>query len=314
MTRLLALGVALAITLVAFPYVIRWLRTVGAGQVVRGEGPSSHLVKAGTPTAGGVLLITAAVVAWAVAGRSVNDWPVVISLVGGGGLGLLDDWSKLHRGTRGMPARLKFPLQLALALALMVCIRLTEPAVMRQQTPLLNLGWWWWPVGVLALTGCANAVNLTDGSDGLVAGLMILALLPVALLWWYRPGSLIAAALIGACAGYLYFNRYPARVLMGDTGSLALGYALATVVLQDRAVLLLPLLGLVFVLETLSVMMQVASFKLWGRRVFRMTPIHHTFHLAGWTENRLALSFWAVGVVGALATTLVSWQVGGLAR
>ena len=206
-------------------------------------------------------------------------------------LGLADDQSKLRVGTRGIPARLKLPIQVVLAIPV-------AWIALDGQSP------WWLPVAILAVVATANAVNITDGMDGLAAGLSIIAVGATAL---FLPGATagekaVAMALCGALAAFLVFNRYPARVFMGDTGALAIGFALAAMAIQQGVLLLLPIVGLVFVLETLSVIIQVAYFKATGgRRIFTMTPIHYTFHHEGWSENRIALTFWAAGVVSALA-------------
>jgi phospho-N-acetylmuramoyl-pentapeptide-transferase len=211
--------------------------------------------------------------------------------VAGGLLGLADDRSKLRVGARGIPARLKLPLQFVLAIPV---------AVIALQGQSL----WLLPVAILAVVATANAVNITDGMDGLAAGLSIIAVAATALLLPDAPAGekAVAMSLCGGLAAFLVFNRNPARVFMGDTGAVAIGFALAAIAIQQRQLLLLPIVALVFVLETLSVIIQVAYFKATGgRRVFPMTPIHYTFHHEGWSENRIALTFWGVGAVSALA-------------
>ncbi|HLQ61228.1 MAG TPA: phospho-N-acetylmuramoyl-pentapeptide-transferase [Candidatus Acidoferrales bacterium] len=296
-------GVALALGVLAYPPFISRLRRLGSGQVIQAELPDSHQRKAGTPTGGGILFVALGVAGGllAVAAGHPGALPAVAGLVVGGLLGLADDLSKLRLGSIGIPARLKFPLQLLLAV----------PVAWLAQAPQhpFDLGWAYWPLAVLAIAGTANAVNLTDGMDGLAGGLSVIALGAVALL---VPGAgagekAVAMTLCGALAAFLVFNRHPARVFMGDVGALGLGCALAAMAIQQGRLLLLPLLGLVFVLETLSVIIQVAYFKATrGRRIFKMTPIHYTFHLEGWSENRIALSFWAVGLAAAVATALVA--------
>jgi phospho-N-acetylmuramoyl-pentapeptide-transferase len=169
--------------------------------------------------------------------------------------------------------------------------------------------WLIFPLAVIAIVGTANAVNITDGMDGLAAGLSAIAFATIVLLLPGAPAGekAVAITLCAALIGFLYFNRYPARVFMGDTGSLAIGFALAAMAVQQGLIILLPLVGLVFVLETLSVIIQVAYFKSsGGRRVFKMTPIHYTFHHEGWSENRIALSFWGAGLLSALAAAGVA--------
>lgn len=280
------------ITAVIYPSFIRWLRDIRAGQVIQAELPDSHQKKAGTPTGGGILFVAIAIVGGVVASVAghAGAWPAVAGLVAGGAIGLVDDVSKLRRGSIGIPARVKFPIQVVIAIPV-AWIALTGQTL------------WLLPVGVIAVVGAANAVNITDGMDGLAAGLSIIALGATVLLLPNAPAGekAVGMTLCGALAAFLIFNRYPARVFMGDTGALAIGFALAAMAIQQGYILLLPIVGLVFVLETLSVIIQVAYFKATGgKRVFPMTPIHYTFHHEGWSENRIALSFWAAGIVSAL--------------
>ena len=233
--------------------------------------------------------------------------PALAGLVCGGLVGLADDLRKLRVGSLGIPARAKFPLQFLLAVP--VAWLAYQP---HQLLIPFDLGWLYWPLALLAIVGAANAVNITDGIDGLCGGLAAIALTVLALL--LPDGSAgekaVAMALVGGLLAFLWYNRRPARVFMGDTGSLGLGYALAAMALQQGVVLLLPLLGLVFVLETLSVIIQVAYFKATGgRRVFKMTPIHFTFQLEGWSEDRIDVVFWTVGLVAAAVTVSLARTV-----
>ena len=218
----------------------------------------------------------------------------------GGLVGFADDRSKLRVGTRGIPARLKLPIQVLLAVPLAwLATVLGEPQHFLPVTP-----WVVFPLAVAAIVATANAVNITDGMDGLAAGLSVIAIVALVL---FIPGApagekAVGMVLAGALVAFLVFNRHPARVFMGDTGSLAIGYALAAMAIQQGMLLVLPIVALVFVLETLSVIIQVAYFKATGgRRVFTMTPIHYTFHHEGWSENRIALTFWGAGLVSAIA-------------
>jgi phospho-N-acetylmuramoyl-pentapeptide-transferase len=218
----------------------------------------------------------------------------------------LDDRSKLQVGSRGIPARLKFPIQVLLALPL-AAVALAQSGSHQYLLP--DSPWLLYPLAVAAIVSTANAVNLTDGMDGLAGGLSVIALAAIVLILPAAPAGekAVAMTLCGALVGFLVFNRYPARVFMGDTGALAIGYALAAMAVQQGLLIVLPLLGLVFVLETLSVIIQVAYFKAsGGRRVFKMTPIHYTFHHQGWSENRIALSFWGAGLLSALAAAGVA--------
>ncbi|HET9781093.1 MAG TPA: phospho-N-acetylmuramoyl-pentapeptide-transferase [Candidatus Dormibacteraeota bacterium] len=285
--------VSFVIGLALYPWFIRALRVVRAGQVIQEELPDSHQKKAGTPTGGGILFVAMAVVggvAASLAGHA-GAIPSVFALLAGGAIGAVDDVSKLRRGSIGIPARLKFPIQLLLAIPV-AWVALDGQSL------------WWLPVAIIAVVGTANAVNITDGMDGLAAGLSIIAVAAYVLLIPHAPAGekAVGMTLCGALAAFLFFNRYPARVFMGDTGALAIGFALAAIAVQQGYVLLLPIVGLVFVIETLSVIIQVAYFKATGgRRVFPMTPIHYTFHHEGWSENRIALTFWGAGLVSAIA-------------
>jgi phospho-N-acetylmuramoyl-pentapeptide-transferase len=305
---LITFAVTFVIALVLYPPLIRALRRMRAGQVIQAELPDSHQKKAGTPTGGGVLFVVVATVAGvfaSIAGHA-GALPGVAGLAVGGVIGFVDDRSKLVVGTRGMPARLKFPIQVVLALPV---ASLALQAGGMHQLFLPSSYFILFPLAVLAIVGTANAVNLTDGMDGLAGGLSLIALGALVLL---LPGAAagekaVAVSLCGALVAFLVFNRYPARVFMGDTGSLAIGFALAAMAIQQRLMLLLLLLGLVFVLETLSVIIQVAYFKATGgRRIFTMTPIHYTFHHKGWSENRIVLTFWGAGLVSALAAVGVA--------
>ena len=293
--------VAFVIAVVAYPPFIALLRRRRSGQVIQAELPETHQKKAGTPTGGGILFVALAILAGvlATAAGHAGALPAVAGLVAGGVIGLFDDVSKLRRGSIGIPARLKFPIQLLLALP----VAWLATADGRHQLWVPDVAWLVFVLAVGGIVSAANAVNITDGMDGLAGGLSIIAVGAAVLL---LPGATagekaVAMALCGALGAFLVYNRHPARVFMGDTGALAVGYALAAMAVQQGVVILLPIVALVFVLETLSVIIQVAYFKATGgRRVFPMTPIHYTFHHEGWSENRIALSFWAAGIVSAL--------------
>jgi phospho-N-acetylmuramoyl-pentapeptide-transferase len=300
--------IALVLSLVLYPVAIRALRRWKSGQVIQTELPESHQKKAGTPTGGGILFSALGVLAGVLATIAGHPGalPATAGLLVGGLLGFADDRSKLQVGTRGIPARLKFPIQVVLALPL-AALALAQGGSHQYLLP--NSPWVLFPLAVVAIVGTANAVNLTDGMDGLAGGLSAIAFAAIVLLLPAATAGekAVAMTLCGALVGFLVFNRYPARVFMGDTGALAIGYALAAMAVQQGLLLLLPLLGLVFVLETLSVIIQVAYFKAsGGRRVFKMTPIHYTFHHEGWSENRIALSFWGAGLLSALAAAGVA--------
>jgi phospho-N-acetylmuramoyl-pentapeptide-transferase len=300
--------VAFFLALGLYPLTIRALRRLKAGQVIQAELPESHQRKAGTPTGGGVVFaglgIAGGVLA-AVAGHA-GGIPSVAGLVAGAAMGLVDDRSKLRVGSRGVPARLKFPIEIVLALPV-AALALAQGGAHQYFLP--SSPWVLFPLAVLAIVASTNAVNITDGIDGLAGGLAVIELAALVLLMPGAPAGekAVALTLCGALVAFLVFNRHPARIFMGDTGSLAIGFAIAAMAIQQGLLILLPLVGLVFVLETLSVIIQVAYFKAsGGRRVFKMTPIHYTFHHEGWSENRIALSFWSAGLLSALAAAGVA--------
>lgn len=295
--------------LAAYPPFIQMLRRTRAGQVIQEELPESHQKKAGTPTGGGLLFVVIGIAAGIVAialGYS-DALAAVAGLIAGGLIGLVDDLSKLRVGTRGVPARLKLPLQVLLALPVAWLAVQGEPQVFFVHvTP-----WIIFPLAVVAIVATANAVNITDGMDGLAGGLSLIAIGALSLFLQARGGDkAVGMALFGGLLAFLIFNRYPARVFMGDTGALALGFAIAAMAIEQGVLLFLPIVALVFVLEILSVIIQVAYFKATGgRRVFPMTPIHYTFHHEGWSENRIALTFWGAGLISAIvAVALVQYR------
>jgi len=302
-------AVAFGVAVITYPTVIGVLRRRKAGQVIQAELPESHQRKAGTPTGGGMLFVAFAILGGVLSTRAGHPgpWPVVSALALFGLIGLTDDLQKLRVGSLGVPARAKFPLQVLLAIPV-AWIAYASGGDHQHLLP-FQLGWFYWPLAVIAIVGSANAVNLTDGMDGLAGGLSLVALVALALAVPGAPAGEKAAALVlaGGVAAFLVYNRFPARVFMGDVGSLGLGAALAAMAIQQGYLVLLPLLGIVFVIETLSVIIQVAYFKAsGGRRVFKMTPIHYTFHLEGWSENRIDVSFWSAGIAAALASAWVA--------
>src|SRR6266850_2868068 len=320
---------ALLLCFVLGPPLIAWLRRVKLGQKVREEGPQTHLAKAGTPTMGGVLIVTAIVVPCLLWGNfhSRPLWIALGATVWLGAIGFLDDYLRVVKGfPKGLLGRYKLAGQIVLGLAVgLTLLWLPEPGLPATTThvPFLkfrfvDFGLLFVPFVVLVITGSSNAVNLTDGLDGLASGLVAIAALTFAGLCYlsghakfseYLNISFLAysgeltvfcAAVLGASLGFLWYNCHPADVFMGDTGSLALGGALGTVAVLIKREFWLLLVGGVFVAEALSVMIQVASFKLWGRRVFRMSPLHHHFELKGWAESRVVLRFYIVGALLAL--------------
>ncbi|RJQ29643.1 MAG: phospho-N-acetylmuramoyl-pentapeptide-transferase [Peptococcaceae bacterium] len=316
MERLIgAFAVALVVTLLFGPLVIPVLRRLKFGQNIRQDGPSRHLKKAGTPTMGGVvflagILVSSLLLAW----DYVDGMLVLGTAVGFGIIGLLDDYLKVAlKRPLGLRAREKLSGQLALAAALAflavfaagrgtgLMVPYSGLLVDGGISPDLGFGLFIF-LAILVVVGTANAVNLTDGLDGLAAGVSLACALAFSLVATTvdKTGvAVVMAALAGGCLGFLYYNRHPARVFMGDTGSLALGGALGAAAVLTRSELFLIIIGGIYVLETLSVIIQVLSFQLTGRRVFRMSPLHHHFELGNWSENRVVVTFWAASIVFA---------------
>lgn len=320
---------ALLLSLVLGPWMIRKLRDFQIGQVIRQEGPQSHRAKAGTPTMGGLLILTAAVVPTLLWADLANPyiWIAVLATCGFGAIGLADDYLKLvRRSHHGLRPRYKMGLQVLLAIAVGVTLMLLADNNLYNTRLIFpffknlipDLGWFYVAFAVLVLVGASNAVNLTDGLDGLaistfgVAAAAFTALAYVTghavladylLLVRFEPAgelTIFCGALVGASLGFLWYNSYPAEIFMGDVGSLALGGALGTVAILIKQELLLPIVGGVFVIEALSVIVQVGSFKLTGQRVFKMAPIHHHFELIGWSEPKVITRFLIVAVIFAL--------------
>ncbi|MFN8586426.1 MAG: phospho-N-acetylmuramoyl-pentapeptide-transferase [Candidatus Eisenbacteria bacterium] len=320
---------ALAISYWFGPVMIAWLRSVKLGQKVRQEGPQTHLGKAGTPTMGGLLIVTSIVVPCLLWGNfhSRQLWLALLTTVWLGGLGFLDDWLRVVKNyPKGLLGRYKLVGQVAIgAIVGMLMIVFPETGMGATTThvpflkrAVLDFGWLFVPFVIIVVTGSSNAVNLTDGLDGLASGLVAIAAFAFAGMCYVSghakfsaylnithlvsSGELtvFCAAVVGAALGFLWYNCHPADVFMGDTGSLALGGALGVVAVLIKREFWLVLVGGVFVAEALSVMIQVASFKLTGKRVFRMAPLHHHFELLGWAEGRVVLRFYIVAALLAL--------------
>jgi phospho-N-acetylmuramoyl-pentapeptide-transferase len=319
---------ALAISLVLGPWLIRKLREFQIGQVIRHEGPATHAPKAGTPTMGGLLILTAAIVPtllWADL-ANVYLWIAVLSTAAFGAIGFADDYLKIVRHSHhGLLPRYKIAAQVVVALFVGLAViylahhnlystRLIFPFFKRL---IPEIGWFYLPFTVVVLVGASNAVNLTDGLDGLAIGTFAIAAAAFTALAYVTGHRVLAqylnlvhfetaeltifcGSLVGASLGFLWYNSYPADIFMGDVGSLALGGALGTVAILIKQELLLPIVGGVFVLEALSVIIQVGSFKLTGQRVFKMAPLHHHFELIGWSEPKVITRFLIMGIIFAL--------------
>ncbi len=312
MNEIAGVGIAfllsLLFTLLLGKLLVPLLHRLKFGQEVRDDGPKSHLKKQGTATMGGLLIIGGTGVAsLLVAGQARESLLLVGMMVGCGLLGFADDFLKVVlKRSLGVKARTKFLVQILLGLVLAWAVF----ALHQETTALIpfaglrvDLGIYYYALVVFILVAFTNAVNLTDGLDGLASGLMLVVAAAFVLIAWmtgHDTAAIFAGALGGSCLGFLYFNHYPARVFMGDTGSLALGGALATLSVLTHAELILFILGGVFVLETLSVIIQVISYQLTGKRVFRMSPLHHHFELSGWKETRVVHWFWMLGLCCAI--------------
>ena len=324
-----AVVTALILSWLLGPWFIRQLRRLSVGQNIRDVGPQAHQVKAGTPTMGGLLILFATLVPTLLWGdlKNVYIWIVMIVTTAFGAIGFADDYLKVsHHRNLGLTARAKLWLQVAAGLALGIALlvlpaeagfnpTLTFPFIKKL---VLHLSYLYIPFVALVLVGASNAVNLTDGLDGLAIGATSVAAATYAVFTYvagnskiaqylqisYVPGvgevAVFCGALVGAGIGFLWFNAHPAEVFMGDVGSLALGAAIGSVAVLAKQEILLVLVGGLFVLEALSVIIQVTSFKLRGKRVFRMSPLHHHFELSGWAEPKVIVRFWILSILFAL--------------
>jgi len=309
-------------------WVIAYLTEKQFWQTVRDDGPISHMDKRGTPTMGGLLLwisVFASLILWS---RFLEPFVLLacITVICFAIIGFIDDYRKvILRDPKGLRARYKFPLQVIVATFAMLVLfdliglsRELSVPFFKEVRP--DLGWWYLPFGVLVVVGASNAVNLTDGLDGLVSVPSIVAFLAYSVLAYISshaaiseylavqsvPGSgelaVMCGAVAGACIGFLWYNAHPASIFMGDVGSLPLGALLGYVAVVTKNEILLVLIGGIFVLETVSVITQVVSFKLTGKRVFKMAPIHHHFELKGWSESKVIVRFWIIAIILALAS------------
>lgn len=319
---LYSLGIAFLVAVAIGPVLIPTLYKLKFGQYIRTDGPQRHLKKAGTPTMGGLMFLAGLTVGTLVIGPRTGPVLLVLGTTLAFGLiGFIDDYIKVVvKRPLGLRAREKLGGQFGVAIvasliAVFVLNRGTDLIVPFTQYkltlgPLLYLVF-----STLLIVGTTNAVNLTDGLDGLAAGCMAISAAAFALvaLILHGPAQAVAvpaAALVGGCLGFLKFNIHPARVFMGDTGSLALGGALVALAITTKTELLLPFIGVIYMVETLSVIIQVISFKLTGKRVFKMSPIHHHFELAGWSEQKVVRVFWIVCLIGAIAGIMGLPRVG----
>jgi len=326
-----AVVTALLISFLTGPRIIAWLKSKqGDGQPIRTDGPPGHLVrKKGTPTMGGVLILLALTVSTLLWADLANPyvWIMLAVTVSFGLIGFFDDYRKLtKRSHHGLPGRLKLLIEILVAAAVCVALAFVMPqplanelAVPFFKNVLINLDWFFVLFGVLVITGSSNAVNLTDGLDGLAIGPAMIAAFCFVFIAYLVGNAVYAnylqlhhvpradelsvffSAMVGASLGFLWFNAPPASVFMGDTGSLSIGAALGTISIITKHELVLAIIGGLFVLEAVSVIVQVASFKMTGRRVFRMAPLHHHFEQKGWEEPTIVIRFWIIASILAIA-------------
>jgi phospho-N-acetylmuramoyl-pentapeptide-transferase len=315
MVRVLIAGLAaMVVSIVAGPKFIAFLRRNEIGEHIREEGPEGHAVKQGTPTMGGLLILLTATVAFAIVSKyKVPALTVLFVTLGCGAIGFLDDFIKLtHRRSLGLSGRWKMLLLALITVGVAFAARHQHlpTSVYVPGLGSLELSWAWYVLLFFVIAGAANGVNLTDGLDGLAAGTGIIALFTFTamnVIAWIRSGppghrfetkldlAIVGAALIGAVIGFLWYNAFPAEVFMGDTGSMAIGGALAAFAIMTQTIFLLLLIGGIFAIEALSVIIQVFSFKYrGGRRPFLMAPIHHHFVMKAWSETKIMVRFWIV--------------------
>jgi phospho-N-acetylmuramoyl-pentapeptide-transferase len=316
MTRvLIAALVALLVSILVGPSFIAFLRRHEFGQQIREEGPQHHAAKQGTPTMGGLMILFAATVAFLpVSEYRLQALTVLFGTLGCGAIGFLDDFTKLtHRRSLGLNGRWKLLLLAGVTLVVAIVahhLRLSTNVYLPVADVSIPLSYAWYPFLFLIIAGASNATNLADGVDGLAAGTGIISLftyMAMMVVSYVRSSSnpadrnltrldlaIIGASLIGATVGFLWYNAFPAEVFMGDTGSMAIGGAIATFAIMTKTELLLLLIGGIFVIEALSVMIQVFTFRFLGRRVFLMAPIHHHFEMKAWSETKIMVRFWIV--------------------
>ncbi|MGG7618757.1 phospho-N-acetylmuramoyl-pentapeptide-transferase [Robertmurraya sp. GLU-23] len=304
--------VGFLISVILSPILIPFLRRLKFGQSIREEGPKSHQKKSGTPTMGGTMILLSIVVTTIVmtskySELSVQTYLLLFVTIGFGLLGFLDDFIKVvMKRNLGLTSKQKLFGQIVISFIFYFILRQNEFST-TVSIPLtdisFDLGWMYVFFIIFWLVGFSNAVNLTDGLDGLVSGTAAIAFGAFAVLSWYQGAydvAIFSLAVVGAVLGFLVFNAHPAKVFMGDTGSLALGGAIATIAILTKLEILLIIIGGIFVVETLSVILQVISFKTTGKRIFRMSPLHHHYELIGWSEWRVVVTFWTVGLLCAV--------------
>lgn len=298
----LGVFISFLVTVITGPWIIKWLISLKFGQSILEIGPNWHKKKQGTPTMGGIMFILGILVASLVFLRDMKAWIVLITALCFGGIGFYDDYIKVAKKRNlGLTSRQKFGLQLIVAIALVIAAELLDGEGTSILIPFVerpvSMGWLYFPFILFVILGTENSVNLTDGIDGLAAGVTAIVMLFLAgLSWQYMQEGMMRLCLfaVAGCLGFLVFNHYPAKVFMGDTGSLFLGGLVSASAVLLRQPLLLILIGFVYFAETLSVILQVISYKTTGKRIFKMSPIHHHFEMCGWKETKIVGVFCAV--------------------
>ncbi|HLR64115.1 MAG TPA: phospho-N-acetylmuramoyl-pentapeptide-transferase [Pseudogracilibacillus sp.] len=312
---LITLIVSFLISVILLPIFIPILHKFKFGQSIRTEGPQSHMKKSGTPTMGGIVIVISILLTFLFVGLQFSTisidytfWLLLFVTFGYGLIGFLDDFIIIRsKSNEGLTSMQKLMAQIVIAVIFFVTLKMNDfpTDIAIPGTDLQwELGWFYGVLIVFMLVGSSNAVNLTDGLDGLLGGTASIAFAAFAIITGlafpeHQFVTLFSIAVVGALLGFLVFNAHPAKIFMGDTGSLALGGIIAAVAIIAKLEILLVIIGFVFVIETLSVIIQVISFKTTGKRVFKMSPIHHHFELSGWSEWRVVLTFWAIGALFA---------------
>lgn len=310
----IALAISFILTVIATPFAIPLLKRIRAGQSIREDGPQSHLIKQGTPTMGGIVVIAAVLITSLTAGGIKTDMLILlVTFVAFGLLGFLDDFVKVTRKRNlGLTARQKMALQIIIAVFLAVYQSNVSIYGTSVYIPVVdeywNFGIFYVPFIAFVVVAMVNSVNLTDGLDGLASGVTMIVALFLAVVgtsFGYTNATVFSSAVAGACLGFLMHNRHPAKVFMGDTGSLALGGAIAAAAILMNIELILPLAGGVYVAEALSVILQVISYKTRKKRIFRMAPLHHHFELGGWKETKVVRVFWIITLLLCILSLLI---------
>lgn len=310
----ITMTIAFIISVISTPLIIPLLKKIKAGQSIREDGPQSHMVKSGTATMGGLAIIGSVILTCITTGEIGTDMIILLATFSAfGALGFIDDFVKVSlKRNLGLTAKQKMALQILIAVGLALYQSKVSVYETTVWIPFINeyidFGVFYVPFIAFVVVAMVNSVNLTDGLDGLASGVTLIVALFLAIVgstYGFTTTTVFCAALTGACLGFLIFNRYPAKIFMGDTGSLALGGGIAAAAILMNIELIIPLAGGVYVAEALSVILQVASYKTRGKRIFKMAPLHHHFELSGWKETKIVVVFWIVTFVLCAVSFLI---------